>query len=179
MRPFTAKLPDAILDAGGGVAMRALRPEDEPFLEALLAEPEVSRWFEAEAEELIALIGDPTVSPFTIRRDGAPAGYAQVYWANGDRFWRDLGMPSETMGFDLCVLPKHLNQGLGPRAIAALIARVFAMERVVQAIIDPDPDNARAIRAFSKCGFAFSPPQTGYYGEPMALGVLSRATWAP
>lgn len=178
MMPFTAKLPDAHIDAGDGIELRALTRADEDELDALLTEPEVAEWFDADGGELVALIDEPTVTPFMILLNGVAIGYAQVYWANGDAFWRGLQMPPETMGFDLSLGgPGNRGVGLGPRVIDALTARVFAMERVVQAIIDPHPDNARAVRAYSKCGFAFGAPQTGYYGEPMLLGVLRKENW--
>lgn len=179
MRPFSARLPDLVIGAGGGVDLRALRATDESMLDVLLAEPEVSRWFDADGEDLVALIDEPTVTPYLIQRDGQGIGYAQVYHANAGAFWRGLGMPPETMGFDLSLATAFHNQGIGPRVIQALIARVFDMDRVVQAIIDPDPDNARAIRAYAKCGFAFGAPQAGYYGDPMVLGVLRRKDWRP
>jgi aminoglycoside 6'-N-acetyltransferase len=177
MMPFTAKFADATIDAGGGVSLTALRRCDDAFLQSMLDDDEVSTWFDAAGEELVALIDEPTVSPFLIHSGGAPAGYAQIYWANGDAFWRDIGMPAQTMGFDLSLSSAFRNQGLGPRVIDALIARAFAMTSVVQAITNPDPDNARAIRAYSKCGFVFGPPQPGYYGDPMLLGRLRREDW--
>jgi aminoglycoside 6'-N-acetyltransferase len=180
MRPFTAKLPDAKIDAGAGVDLRALTRADEDRLDALLTEPEVAEWFDADGGELVALIEDPSVTPYLIRRDGAPVGYAQVYHANADPFWRGLGMPRETMGIDLSLGgAQNRGAGIGPRVIDALIGRMFGMDRVVQIIIDPHPDNARAVRAYGKCGFTFGQPQPGYYGEPMLLGVLRREDWRP
>lgn len=180
MRPFAAKLPDLRIDAGGGVELRALTRADEDALDALLAEPDVGEWFDADGGELVALIGEPTVTPFMIALNGAPIGYAQIYHANGDAFWRDLGVPRETMGFDLSLGgADNRGVGLGPRVIRALIARAFDMREVAQVIIDPHPDNARAVRAYSKCGFTFGPPQPGYYGELMLLGRLRREDWRP
>jgi aminoglycoside 6'-N-acetyltransferase len=180
VRPFTAKLPDTLIDAGGGVELRALVREDEDVLDALLTEPDVQEWFEADGGELVALIDEASVSPFLIRLNGLAIGYAQVYHANADAFWRDLGMPSETMGFDLSLGgAANRGQGIGPKVIRALMARVFYMQGVVQVIIDPHPENARAILAYSKCGFLFAPPQPGYYGEPMVLGVVRREDWGP
>lgn len=178
MRPFTAKLSDVAIDAGEGVALHALSRADEDELDALLTEPEVAEWFDADGGELVALIDAPSVTPFLVRRSGVPVGYAQTYHANADAFWQDLGVPRETMGIDLS-LGGALNRGvgIGPRVIRTLIDRMFRMDGVVQIIIDPRPDNGRAVRAYSKCGFVFGAPQTGYYGEPMTLGVLRRADW--
>jgi aminoglycoside 6'-N-acetyltransferase len=178
MRAFTPKLTDAEIEAGGGVILRALRQDDAAFLDRMLRELEIAKWFNADSAELVALIDEPTVSPFLILADGTEVGYAQVYWANGDAFWRDLGMPRETMGFDLSLSAGLRNKGLGPRVIRALTARAFDMDGVVQAIIDPHPDNARAVRAYGKCGFLFGAPQPGYYGDPMLLGVMTREKWA-
>jgi aminoglycoside 6'-N-acetyltransferase len=178
VKPFTAKLPDNLIDAGHGVDLQALCPADEPFLDRLLQEPDVAEWFDADASELIDLTAEPTVTPFLIRRSGIAIGYAQVYHANADTFWRGHGMPQETMGIDLAIGGQsNRGQGIGPLVIRALTARVFAMEGVVQTIIDPHPDNARAIRAYTTCGFRFSAPQSGYYGDPMALGILTRSNW--
>lgn len=178
MRPFTAKLSDTLIDAGGGVDLRALTRADEEELDALLSEPDVAEWFEADGGELVALIEEPSVTPFLIRRCGEPIGYAQIYHANSDAFWQDLRVPNETMGLDLSIGgAANRGAGTGPKVIRALIDRAFSMERVVQVIIDPHPENSRAIRAYAKCGFRFGPPQIGYYGEPMALGVVTRADW--
>ena len=178
MRPFTAKLPDISIDAGGGIGLTALTRDDEDCLDALLTEPEVAEWFDADGGELVALIEEPSVTPFLVRRDGVAAGYAQIYHANADAFWRDLGVPHQTIGIDLSLGgAQNRGAGIGPRVIRALIDRAFAMQGVAQIIIDPHPDNVRALRAYAKCGFIFGPPQPGYYGEPMSLGVLSREEW--
>lgn len=180
MRPFTAKLPDARIDAGDGIELGALRRDDEDSLDALLTEPEVAEWFDADGGELVALIEESSVTPFLVLRSGVAVGYAQIYHANADPFWRSLRMPAETMGIDLSLGGvENRGAGIGPRVIRALISRAFAMAGVVQIIIDPHPDNGRAIRAYSKCGFVFGPPQIGYYGEPMLLGVLRRDDLRP
>jgi aminoglycoside 6'-N-acetyltransferase len=180
VRPFTAKLTDALIDADDGVDLRALAKADKDVIDGLLTEADVAEWFDADGSELVSLIDEPSVTPFLIRRDGVAIGYAQVYHANANAFWRDLGMPRETMGFDLFLGgPANRGKGIGPRVIRALLARVFSMQGVVQAIIDPDPDNTLALRAYSKCGFLFGPPQPGYYGEPMVLGMVRREDWGP
>lgn len=177
MRPFTAKIADPEIDAGGGVVLTALALGDRGFLDRLLSERAVSDWYDANSDDMLTHIEEPMVSPFLVRLNGAPLGYAQAYWANGDAFWRELGMPSETMGFDLALLPAHHGRGLGPRVVRALIRRAFEMTGVVQAIIDPAPENVRAIRAYTACGFTFGPPQPGYDEDPMVLGVLRRQDW--
>jgi aminoglycoside 6'-N-acetyltransferase len=128
------------------------------LLASWLAEPHVRQWW-----------GDPGVEIELIRTgratgeadgyvafvDGEPVGFVQSWeplkFIGVEPWLADL--PPATIGIDIFVGPPDLlGRGIGPRLIAAFIARLHAQGRE-RIIIDPDADNRRAIRAYKKAGF--------------------------
>ena len=78
-------------------------------------------------------------------------------------------VPPETVGIDLSIGPaKALGQGLGSRALAAFVT-LLREEGHRSIVIDPDPRNARAIRAYEKAGFRVVPDFLGRSGDSLIL----------
>jgi aminoglycoside 6'-N-acetyltransferase len=62
-------------------------------------------------------------------------------------------LPAETVGVDLSIgVPELLSQGIGSAALKAFVEGL-RNEGHETIIIDPDPDNKRAVRAYMKAGF--------------------------
>ena len=91
---------------------------------------------------------------------GAPIGYIQ-YWFVGhhqnaewiaEHPWL-AELPADAVGVDLSIGDAaRLSQGIGSAALAAFARRLQADgHRTI--VIDPDPANARAVRAYAKAGF--------------------------
>lgn len=168
--------PSGFIDAGEGLTARPLRHTDLPAIAQMLTVPEVARWYQSPIDEIADIIagGDDHVWAFLVSRHDKPVGYIQAYRANGDAHWVQFGVPQDTYGVDL-FLAEGRGQGTGPRLIKALVDAILALPEVRRIQIDPDPDNAIAIRAYAKVGFvARGGPQPGYEGDPMLYMTIER-----
>jgi len=134
------------------------------LIEAWLRAPHMREWW-GDPEEELGFIRDmvegrDTTRPYVFTLGGEPVGYIQC-WFIGDHqneTWiRDnpwlAALPSETVGVDLSIgEPELLSRGIGSAALRAFIARLRA-EGHQTLVIDPDPANRRAVRAYEKAGF--------------------------
>ena len=141
-----------------------VQPVHYSLLRTWLQAPHMQEWWGDPATEL-GYIRDmveerDTTRPFLIALDGAPVGYIQ-YWFIGhhqnERWIKDhpwlTEFPSDTIGVDLSIgEADKLSQGIGSTALAAFV-RMLRDQGFDNIIIDPDPDNGRAVRAYSKAGF--------------------------
>lgn len=148
----------------GDIGFRPVTLADFPLLRRWLNEPEVRAWWgdpEKELGEIRGMVeGRDTTRPFIIELDGAPVGYIQ-YWFIGhyqnaswiaEHPWL-VHLPSEAVGVDISLGEAGLlSRGIGSAALAAFVQRLRA-EGYRTIIIDPDPANARAVRAYWKAGF--------------------------
>ncbi|WP_309084223.1 GNAT family N-acetyltransferase [Chelativorans sp.] len=168
------------MQADRGIRFEPVTAADLPMLQHWLEEPHMREWW-GDPEEEIGFIramveGQDTTRPFIIMMDGEPVGYIQYWfighhqneeWTN-DHPWL-LELPSETVGVDLSLGDgAKLSQGIGSRALAAF-ARKLIEEGFRTIIIDPDRDNARAIRAYTKAGFRPIPHLEGRTGDALIM----------
>ena len=138
--------------------------EHYPLLLAWLNRPHMREWW-GDPEEELGFIRDmveekDTTRPFLITLDGKPVGYKQ-YWFVGhhqneewtkDNPWL-LELPQEAVGVDLSIgEADRLSAGIGSAALIAFVAHLRGLGHET-IIIDPDPANARAVRAYEKAGF--------------------------
>ncbi|WP_316398493.1 GNAT family N-acetyltransferase [Bradyrhizobium sp. 33ap4] len=134
---------------------RPMTPADLPLVKQWLALPHVREWWGDPAEQYALVSGDldePAMDQFIVATDASDLGYIQCYdqtaWNSG------FGVqPEGTRGVDLFIgEPDMMAGGHG----SALI-RAFVDDRLAQGapriVTDPDPANARAIRAYEKAGF--------------------------
>ena len=133
---------------GPRVTLRSVVAEDAEGLAAILATPEVARWWPAydrarvEAEYLV---DEDDVTVWAIVVDGRLAGLIQASEENEPEF--------RHAGIDLFLDPVIQGQGLGPEAIR-IVARHLIDERGPHRLtIDPAAENEHAIRAYEKVGF--------------------------
>ncbi|MGJ7042500.1 aminoglycoside 6'-N-acetyltransferase [Shinella sp. BE166] len=146
-----------------------------PLLLAWLNEPHVREWW-GDPDEEIGFIremveGRDTTRPFVITLDGEPVGYIQVWFLGhhqNEEWTKDnpwlLELAPEAVGVDLSIgHADKLSQGIGSAALTAFVAylRGLGHETI---IIDPDPANARAVRAYAKAGFRPVPQLEGRTG---------------
>jgi RimJ/RimL family protein N-acetyltransferase len=141
-----------------------VQPEHYPLLRTWLNAPHMQEWWgdpETELGYIRDMVeGRDTTRPFLIALDGEPIGYIQ-YWFIGhhqnaqwvkDNPWL-MELPSDAIGVDLSIGdPRKLSRGIGSAALAAFV-RMLRDNGHANIIIDPDPDNGRAVRAYSKAGF--------------------------
>ena len=152
----------AILDER--VSFIPVAPEHYALLRKWLEAPHMREWWgdpETELGYIRDMVeGRDTTRPFLITVSDEPVGYIQ-YWfidhhqneeSTADNPWL-LELPRGTVGVDLSIgEAEKLSSGIGSAALAAFVAML--REKGHQSIIiDPDPRNARAVRAYAKAGF--------------------------
>lgn len=154
------------------IGFRPMTAADLPLLRAWMAQPHWRRWWgdpETEigfVEDMLA--GRDGTRPFLIERDGAPVGYIQAWSVAEARVepWLTeapwlVHLPDDAVGVDLSIGPEALlSQGIGTAALQAFVARLRA-EGHDHIVIDPDPANGRARRAYEKAGFQPIPELLG------------------
>src|ERR1700704_1464073 len=121
-----------------------------------LETPHVSEWWHDPAEQFELVSGDldhPDMAQYIVASDGRPFAYLQCYnlsdWNTG------FGpQPSGTRGLDQFIGEAGmLDRGHGSTFIRTFTEQLLA-KGAPCVVIDPDPANARAIRAYEKAGFS-------------------------
>jgi aminoglycoside 6'-N-acetyltransferase len=128
---------------------------DLPLIKRWLESAHVSEWWHDAAEQFELVSGDldhPDMAQFIVGTDARRFAYLQCYNISA---W-DAGFgpqPAGTRGLDQFIgEPDMLNRGHGSAFIREFAERLLA-DGTPRVVIDPDPDNARAIRAYEKAGF--------------------------
>jgi aminoglycoside 6'-N-acetyltransferase len=133
---------------GERVTLRPIALDDAAGLAAILATPEVARWWPAydlarvEAEFLVE---EPNYVVYAIDLDGRLIGAIQTHEEPEPEF--------RHASIDLFLDPSVHGEGLGPDAIRAVIRHLVEDDGHHRLTIDPAADNVRAIRAYEKVGF--------------------------
>jgi aminoglycoside 6'-N-acetyltransferase len=154
-----------IAAAPAAISFTPVTEADLPMLAGWLARPHWREWWGEPVEQLGQIRDmlhgiDPHQDPFLIRLDGEPVGYIQRWrigphqtpeWS-GENPWL-MALSSDTVGVDLALAdPARLSQGLGSRALRQFVRELWRDgHRAI--IIDPDPENGRAVAAYRKAGF--------------------------
>jgi aminoglycoside 6'-N-acetyltransferase len=135
---------------------RSMTAADLPMVRRWLAASHVVEWWGDADEQLELVSGDlenPDMDQFIVATDGRPFGYLQSYnlaaWP--DDAFKDH--PPGTRAIDQFIgEPGMVDRGHGSGFIRAFVDGVLAAG-APRVITDPDPANARAIRAYGKAGF--------------------------
>ena len=141
---------------GGSVyEFRPMTAAHLPMIKRWLETPHVSEWWHDAAEQFELVSGDlghPDMAQFIVAADTRPFGYLQCY--NLGAWNAGLGLqPAGTRGLDQFIgEPDMLGRGHGSAFIRAFAERLLA-NGTPRIVIDPDPANTRAIRAYEKAGF--------------------------
>lgn len=157
-----------------------LGPEHYGLMRAWLEAPHVREWW-GDPEEEFGYIRDmvegrDTTRPFIISLDGRPVGYIQCWFIGhhqnetwiADHPWL-AELPEDAVGVDLSIGEEDLlSQGIGSAALAGFARGLFT-QGYATIIIDPDPANARAVRAYSKAGFRPVPSLEGRTGDTLIM----------
>ncbi len=128
---------------------------DLPLIRRWLDTPHVSEWWHDPAEQFELVSGDldhPEMAQFIVGADERPFAYLQCYrlsdWNTGFS-----PQPDGTRGLDQFIGEAGmLDRGHGSAFIRAFAEDLLA-NGTPRIVIDPDPRNARAIRAYEKAGF--------------------------
>jgi aminoglycoside 6'-N-acetyltransferase len=166
---------------------RPVTAEDLPMLSAWLEQPHVAEWWDDVDDKLAEIreaMLDPSTRPFIVELQGRPIGYVQCYdpHLEDDHPYRD--QPKGTLGIDQFIgEPELVGIGHGSRLIATFTDGLFR-DGAPRVIVDPDPANERAIRAYAKAGFRPLDRRTSVYGDALIMardapGSLARAGAPP
>jgi aminoglycoside 6'-N-acetyltransferase len=128
---------------------------DLPLVLKWLKQPHVMEWWGDTHEQFELVSGDlhePAMDQFIVSFEGNEFGYIQCYdlsaWNSG------FGThPSGTRGIDQFIgEPDMIDRGHGSAFIRAFVDDKIR-SGAPRMVTDPDPANARAIRAYEKAGF--------------------------
>jgi aminoglycoside 6'-N-acetyltransferase len=129
---------------------------DLPLVKRWLAEPHVVQWWGDACQQFELVSGDLEVEAmdqFIVATDDRRFGYLQCY---DPEVWPDNGLgahPRGTRGIDQFIGELDMvDRGHGSAFMRIFIDRLLAAG-APRVITDPDPANARAIRAYEKAGF--------------------------
>jgi aminoglycoside 6'-N-acetyltransferase len=155
-----------------GYTFRPVGPDDLPMLARWLDRPDVAEWWE-DADDKVAEIrealADPATEPYIVEIEGRPIGYIQCYdpHLEKDHPYRD--QPQGTLGIDQFIgEPELVGIGHGSRMVDAFAEMLFR-RGAPRIIIDPDPANDRAVRAYEKAGFTPFDSRTTIYGAALMM----------
>ncbi len=102
---------------------------------------------------------------------GRPIAYLQSYDPHLEDDHPYADQPFGTLGIDLSIgVPGMVGVGHGPAIVRQFVEELFA-EGAPRVVIDPHPDNARAIRAYEKAGFREIDRRTTIYGDAVLMAV--------
>lgn len=159
------------------ICFRDFCENDVDLLMDWLERPHVKEyWQESGTREDISnkfLFGlrERGVVPLIIMVAKKPIGYIQYYEACkiGRNWWP--GVQQGVFGIDQFIgEPDMIGKGIGSTAIKKMIEYLFSKDGVREVIADPDPSNARAIKAYEKVGFK----KSGEIETPGGKAVLMR-----
>lgn len=156
------------------IEFRTVTKKDRALLKRWIAQPHWQEWWD-EPDEAVAEILDhlesDSVEPMIVEIDGKPVAYCQTYdpHLEDDHPYRD--QPFGTLGIDISIgEAADLGKGLGVAILTALSEMLFE-EGAIRLIIDPHPDNSRAIRAYEKAGFVAFDTRTSEYGPALMMAL--------
>lgn len=147
--------PSAPFLAGDRIRLRPVLPEDVPVLAAILAEPEVARWWPGYdttrvEEELLGGDADKVVWAIEARLGGPDAPPDVV---GAIQAWEEPNQEYRHAGIDLFLAAAARGRGLGRAAIRAVAHWLFGERGHHRLTIDPAAANERAIRTYAAVGF--------------------------
>ena len=128
---------------------------DLPLVKRWLQQPHVMRWWGNTHEQFELVSGDlevETMDQFIVAFGDRPFGYIQSYdLSDWDSGFGDH--PAGTRGIDQFIgEPDMIGRGHGS-AFILQFANDLLTSGIPRIVTDPEPDNARAVRAYVKAGF--------------------------
>ena len=133
---------------GRRIVLRPIVASDAERLAAILATPEVARWWPAYDQARVEeeyLVADEDMIVFAILVNDRLVGLIQASEESEPEF--------RHASIDLFLDPAVHGQGLGPEAIRTVARHLIEEGGHHRLTIDPAADNVQAIRAYEKVGF--------------------------
>lgn len=153
---------------------RPMTAADMPMARRWLETPEVRRWWGSPGEQASLLeedLDDPRMAMWIVSHQGRPFAYIQDYDPSAWGLHHLADLPPGSRGIDQFIgEPDMLGRGHGSAFIRAHVDRLLAAGTPAVGT-DPDPANARAIRAYGKAGFIALRETPDWEGTPVLLMV--------
>ena len=146
------------------IQFRSLTSLDLPRVQGWLQELHVAQFWrnhgqswEEIATRYLVRIQSEVVRPYLVLVDGHAIGFIQSSWASrvGEGWWGDVDDHTIALNFYIGD-SAYLGRGYGPAILRAFIQKLVAESQVGEIrrfIVDPQPENARAIRTYQRAGF--------------------------
>ena len=135
-------------------------------------------WFQEGYEPKEAIVdkieavktGDDSVVPYLITHHQQPIGFIQ-YYILSKGCWEALEQePEGTFGFDVFIgEEKLLNQGIGTELVKNFTDMLLNEKGAARVVVDPSPDNHRAIGCYKKAGYQFIRSAKDNFGRPIYI----------
>lgn len=134
---------------------RPMTADDLPMIRGWLGHPHVVEWWGDPDEQFGLVSGDmsePAMDQYIVAADEQPFAYLQCYRLTD---WNiDFEpQPKGTRGIDQMIGPPEMIERGHGSAMIRLFCDDCLRAGTPRMVVDPDPDNARAIRAYEKAGF--------------------------
>lgn len=143
---------------GRRVRLRPVTSGDLPALRAILAHPQVLRWWGEQEDELRELLEpqeNETSYAIVLAGEGEGEGEGDVAGrvAGLIQSWEEPAPQYRHAGIDIAVDPALHGRGVGTDALVALARHLLDERGHHRLTIDPAADNAVAISVYAKVGF--------------------------
>ena len=129
------------------VHLRPAEPRDEAAFLAILTDPTVDQWWQAEdaAADAREKVTEDEIAVWAIESDGEVVGFIQAD--------EELEPMYRHASIDIVLAVAGQDHGLGSDALRAVCQWLFGARGHHRITIDPAAHNARAIRAYERVGF--------------------------
>ncbi|TCL73127.1 GNAT family N-acetyltransferase [Rhizobium sp. BK251] len=156
------------------IAFRPAARADLGLLAEWLETPHVRRWWGDPAEAIASIdehLDGYQVEAFMVALDGKDFAFIQSADLGKEEDQALADQPAATFGIDQFIGPVSMTgRGYGPAFMRLFCTRLF--DRGARRIlVDPHPENAIAIRAYAKAGFAELGEATTNYGRALLMAL--------
>ncbi len=153
---------------------RAVTKKDAALLKRWIASPDWQDWWDEpdlEVRQIMEHLDSDSFEPIIVELNGKPVAYVQTHDPHMEEDHPYQDQPFGTLGIDISIGEESdLNKGLGTEILKSLAAILFE-EGATRLIIDPDPDNKRAIRSYEKAGFVAFDTRTSEFGPALMMAL--------
>ncbi len=149
------------------ITFRKLQDEDLTILHKWRNEPFVKEWYgKNETTSFNDIIrkytprikGEEPTECFIVHYDNTPVAFIQTYKINAyPENVKYFGVDSTVAGIDLFIgNQEFFGKGFGSLMVKEFLHNVvFAKGDILSCLVDPEPDNIRAIKLYEKVGFRY------------------------
>lgn len=154
---------------------RPVTEADLPLLAGWLTAPHVAEWWtdgvEASLAEIRQAMDSIDTEPLIVELAGRPIAYLQSYDPHLEDGHPYADQPFGTLGIDISIGPAEMvGIGHGSAIVRQFVEELFD-EGAPRVVIDPHPDNKRAIRAYEKAGFREIDRRSSIYGDAVLMAI--------